>query len=38
MEEKIIGLYACGMSQLDIPEQIKALYDVEIWENNIPAA
>lgn len=30
MEEKIIGLYACGMSQRDIAEQIKALYDVEI--------
>ncbi len=30
MEEKIIGLYACGMSQSDISEQIKALYDVEI--------
>jgi transposase-like protein len=30
MEEKILGLYACGMSQRDIAEQIKALYDVEI--------
>ena len=30
MEEKIIGLYACGLSQRDIAEQIKALYDVEI--------
>ncbi len=30
MEEKIIGLYACGMSQRDIAEQIKGLYDVEI--------
>jgi len=30
IEEKIIGLYACGMSQKDISEQIKALYDVEI--------
>lgn len=30
MEDKIIGLYACGMSQTDISEQIKALYDVEI--------
>ena len=30
MEEKIIGLYACGMSQSDIAEQIKALYDVDI--------
>lgn len=30
MEEKIIGLYACGMSQSDIAEQIKSLYDVEI--------
>jgi transposase-like protein len=30
MEEKIIALYACGMSQRDIAEQIKNLYDVEI--------
>jgi transposase-like protein len=30
MEEKIVGLYACGLSQRDIAEQIKALYDVEI--------
>lgn len=30
IEEKIIGLYACGMSQRDIAEQIKALYDVKI--------
>ena len=30
MEEKIIGLYASGMSQQDIAEQIKELYDVEI--------
>ena len=30
MEEKILALYACGMSQRDIPEQIKSLYDVEI--------
>ena len=30
MEEKILGLYACGMSQRDIPEQIKNLYDVDI--------
>ena len=30
MEEKILGLYACGMSQLDISEQIKNLYDVDI--------
>ena len=28
MEEKIIGLYASGMSQRDIAEQIKELYDV----------
>ena len=27
MEEKIIGLYASGMSQRDIAEQIKELYD-----------
>lgn len=30
MEEKILGLYACGMSQHDIADQIKSLYDVEI--------
>lgn len=30
MEEKILSLYACGMSQKDISEQIKNLYDVEI--------
>lgn len=30
LEEKILGLYACGMSQKDIAEQIKSLYDVEI--------
>lgn len=30
MENKIISLYACGMSQRDISEQIKELYDVEI--------
>ena len=30
MEEKILGLYACGMSQRDISEQILNLYDVEI--------
>ena len=30
MEEKILSLYACGMSQCDIAEQIKNLYDVEI--------
>lgn len=30
MEEKILGLYACGMSQRDISEQIKNLYNVEI--------
>ena len=30
MEEKILALYACGMSQRDIAEQIKELYDVEI--------
>ena len=30
MEEKILLLYACGMSQRDIAEQIKNLYDVEI--------
>ena len=30
MEEKILALYACGVSQRDIAEQIKELYDVEI--------
>ena len=30
MEEKILSLYACGMSQGDISEQIKELYDVDI--------
>ena len=30
MEEKILALYSCGMSQQDIAEQIKELYDVEI--------
>lgn len=30
MEEKILALYACGMSQRDIAEQIKNLYDIEI--------
>ena len=30
MEEKILSLYACGMSQRDIAEQIKNLFDVEI--------
>ena len=30
MEDKILSLYACGMSQRDIAEQIKSLYDVEI--------
>ena len=30
MEEKILGLYAAGMSQRDISEQIESLYGVEI--------
>ena len=30
MEEKILALYACGMSQRDISEQIKNLYNVDI--------
>ena len=30
MEEKILALYACGMGQRDISEQIKELYNVEI--------
>ena len=31
MEDKILSLYACGMSQKDIAEQIKSHYDVEIY-------
>ena len=30
MEEKILALYSCGISQRDISEQIKNLYNVEI--------
>ena len=30
MEEKILALYSCGMSQRDISVQIKNLYDVDI--------
>ena len=30
MEEKLLALYACGMSQRDIAEQVKGLYDVDI--------
>ena len=30
MEEKILALYSCGMSQRDIADQIKNLYNVEI--------
>ncbi len=30
MEDKILSLYGCGMSQRDIAEQIKSLYEVEI--------
>ena len=30
MEEKILALYSCGMSQRDIFEQIKNLYNVDI--------
>ena len=30
MEENILALYSCGMSQRDIAEQIKELYDVEV--------
>lgn len=29
-KKKILGLYACGVSQRDISEQIKSLYDVDI--------
>lgn len=31
MEEKILSLYACGMSQRDISEQIKELYNPEVF-------
>lgn len=30
MEENALALYSCGVSQWDISEQIKELYDVEI--------
>ena len=30
MDEKILGLYASGMNQRDISEQIKSLCDVDI--------
>ena len=30
MEEKILALYACGMSQRDISERIKNLYNADI--------
>lgn len=30
IEEKILSLYACGMSQRDISEQIKSLYDIDV--------
>nr|WP_325307798.1 transposase [uncultured Oscillibacter sp.] len=30
MEEKVLALYSCGMSQRDIAEQNKSLYDVDI--------
>lgn len=30
MDEKILALCSCGMSQRDIAEQVKSLYDVEI--------
>ena len=30
MEEKILALYACGMSRRDIAEQVKELYEVDI--------
>ena len=36
MEEKILGLYACGMSQRDISEQIKNLYDVHPQQYILP--
>ena len=28
MEEKVLALYSCGMSQRDISEQIKNMYDI----------
>lgn len=30
LEEKVLALYSCGMSQRNIVEQIKELYDIEI--------
>ena len=37
MEEKILALYACGMSQSDISEQIKNLYNVDISDGLVTA-
>ncbi len=37
MEEKILALYSCGMSQSDISEQIKNLYNVEISDGLVRA-
>ena len=34
-EEKILALYSCGMSQRDISEQIKNLYDVDISDGHV---
>ncbi len=31
MEQEILSLYYCGMNQHDIAEQIKIVYDVEIF-------
>lgn len=33
MEEKILALYSCGMSQRDVSEQIKNLYNVDISDD-----
>lgn len=35
MEEKILALYSCGMSQRDISVQIKNLYDVDISDGQV---
>lgn len=35
MEEKILALYSCGMSQRDIADQIKNLYDIDISDGPV---
>ena len=37
MEDKILSLYACGMSQRDISEQIKDIYGFEVSEGMVTA-